>query len=81
MFTSSQSPLRRQIAGDKPTTITNTEAAANTTPDEKNSKNATATKNKDLLSEASIGVKEQRRADWAIMKEMAKYLWPKVRTA
>lgn len=23
--------------------------------------------------------KEQRKADWAIMKEMTKYLWPKVR--
>ncbi|EYE91037.1 ATP-binding cassette Fe/S cluster precursor transporter ATM1 [Aspergillus ruber CBS 135680] len=77
VFTSSQSPLRRQVAGDKPTTITNTETAAKATPDEKGSKNATATKNKDLLSEANMGVKEQRKADWAIMKEMAKYLWPK----
>jgi hypothetical protein len=24
------------------------------------------------------GKQEQRKADWAIMKEMAKYLWPKV---
>lgn len=47
------------------------------TPDEKNAQNATATKKKDLLSEASMGNKEQRKADWAIMKEMAKYLWPK----
>lgn len=72
--------MRRQVAGDKPTTITNTETAAKATPDEQNNKNATATKKKDLLSEASMGVKEQRKADWAIMKEMAKYLWPKVRT-
>jgi ABC transporter ATM len=33
---------------------------------------------KDLLSEPMAANKEQRKADWAIMKEMAKYLWPKV---
>ncbi|KAL3444069.1 iron-sulfur clusters transporter atm1, mitochondrial [Aspergillus insuetus] len=38
--------------------------------------NAAATK-KDLLSESTIANKEQRKADWAIMREMAKYLWPK----
>lgn len=32
-----------------------------------------------LLSEATVTRQEQRKADWAIMKEMAKYLWPKVR--
>jgi ABC transporter ATM len=31
-----------------------------------------------FLSEATVTNKEQRKADWAIMKEMAKYLWPKV---
>lgn len=41
-------------------------------------KNATTTKKNDLLSEAMNGRKEQRKADWAIMREMAKYLWPKV---
>lgn len=35
-------------------------------------------KKSDLLSEATITKQEQRKADWAIMKEMAKYLWPKV---
>ena len=80
VITSSQSSLRRQVAGDKPTTITDTQTAAKATLDEKNAQNATATKKKDLLSEASMGNKEQRKADWAIMKEMAKYLWPKVRT-
>ncbi|KAL9624304.1 MAG: hypothetical protein Q9160_001551 [Pyrenula sp. 1 TL-2023] len=34
-------------------------------------------KNNDLLAEATVSSKEQRKADWAIMKEMAKYLWPK----
>jgi len=33
---------------------------------------------KDLLSESTKATKEQRKADWAIMREMAKYLWPKV---
>lgn len=31
-----------------------------------------------LLSEQTVSNKEQRKADWAIMKEMARYLWPKV---
>ena len=34
---------------------------------------------KDLLSESAVASKEQRKADWAIMREMAKYLWPKVK--
>lgn len=32
----------------------------------------------DLLNETTVANKEQRKADWAIMKEMAHYLWPKV---
>ena len=31
-----------------------------------------------LLTEQTMSNKEQRKADWAIMKEMARYLWPKV---
>lgn len=31
-----------------------------------------------LLTEQTVSNKEQRRADWAIMKEMSGYLWPKV---
>ncbi|KAF2008528.1 iron-sulfur clusters transporter atm1, mitochondrial precursor [Aaosphaeria arxii CBS 175.79] len=30
-----------------------------------------------LLTEQSVTNKEQRKADWAIIKEMGKYLWPK----
>lgn len=30
-----------------------------------------------LLAEQTVSNKEQRKADWAIMKEMSKYLWPK----
>lgn len=32
----------------------------------------------DLLSDTNVVNKEQRKADWAIIKEMAKYLWPQV---
>ncbi len=31
-----------------------------------------------LLAEKTVSNKEQRQADWAIMKEMVRYLWPKV---
>lgn len=31
-----------------------------------------------FLSEQTASNKEQRKADWAIIKEMSKYLWPKV---
>ena len=30
-----------------------------------------------LLAERTISNKEQRRADWTILKEMSRYLWPK----
>jgi ATP-binding cassette subfamily B (MDR/TAP) protein 7 len=35
-------------------------------------------KQDDLLTVPTVSNKEQRKADWAIMKEMARYLWPKV---
>jgi ABC transporter ATM len=44
----------------------------------KHSKTATSTKAPDLFSSSTVISKEQRKADWAILKEMAKYLWPKV---
>ncbi|KAF2743861.1 iron-sulfur clusters transporter atm1, mitochondrial precursor [Sporormia fimetaria CBS 119925] len=31
----------------------------------------------DLLAEQLVSNKQQRKADWAIMKEMTRYLWPK----
>lgn len=34
-------------------------------------------KNDPLLAEQVVSNKEQRKADWAIMKEMSRYLWPK----
>ena len=36
-----------------------------------------ATKNDPLLSEQTVSNKEQRKADWAIIKDMAHYIWPK----
>lgn len=46
-------------------------------PSSPKTQNAAAAQ-KTLLSESTVGRKEQRKADWAIMREMAKYLWPKV---
>lgn len=37
-----------------------------------------APKTDSLLAEQTVSNKEQRKADWAILKEMAKYIWPKV---
>lgn len=31
-----------------------------------------------LLAGRTISNKDQRKADWTIMKEMSRYLWPKV---
>jgi len=39
----------------------------------------TPTKQDGLLHEKIVSNAEQRKADWAIMKEMTRYLWPKVR--
>ena len=39
---------------------------------------AEAPKTDALLAEQTVSNKEQRRADWIIIKEMAKYIWPKV---
>lgn len=35
------------------------------------------TKNDPLLAEHTVSNKEQRKADWAIIKDMSHYLWPK----
>lgn len=34
-----------------------------------------------LLAEAELTTQEQRKADWGIIKEMSRYLWPKVGVA
>lgn len=40
-------------------------------------KPAAPSKQTSLLSEQTVSNKEQRKADWAIIKDMARYLWPK----
>ncbi|KAF7115798.1 hypothetical protein CNMCM5793_003438 [Aspergillus hiratsukae] len=79
-FTSANGPSRKELPKD-PTSKSKTAnpiptpaSASVNTP--KDSRNATTAK-KDLLSETTVAKKEQRKADWAIIKEMAKYLWPK----
>ncbi|PWY88419.1 P-loop containing nucleoside triphosphate hydrolase protein [Aspergillus heteromorphus CBS 117.55] len=85
-FSTTRGPLRKQTA-EKPPSDSQTSnsndlsstrpGAASDAQSPKGAQNATATPKKDLLNEAPVATKEQRKADWAIMKEMAKYLWPK----
>lgn len=87
VFTSDQGPLRNKSEKKDPTVAANP-VHANTPSQLENAnivqkpKESGETKTpppkKDLLSEPMAASKEQRKADWAIMKEMAKYLWPKV---
>ncbi|KAL4913696.1 P-loop containing nucleoside triphosphate hydrolase protein [Aspergillus aurantiobrunneus] len=51
-------------------------SAKQATSSPQKTENVAATQ-KNLLNESAVGNKEQRKADWAIMREMAKYLWPK----
>jgi ATP-binding cassette, subfamily B (MDR/TAP), member 7 len=60
------------------TSILATQAKAEQT---KTVKPAASPKDKEkdgLLSERIVSATEQRKADWAIIREMGKYLWPKV---
>ena len=86
VFTSG-SPWRNQSTdGKDPTSARNNSLPAATAADLANANivqkpeagKAKDTLKKDLLSESAIANKEQRQADWAIMREMSKYLWPKV---
>ncbi|KAL1303950.1 hypothetical protein AAFC00_000400 [Neodothiora populina] len=43
----------------------------------KQEKASTPAKPPSLLAEQTVSNKEQRKADWAIVKDMARYLWPK----
>ena len=68
-----------QIADDAPTKAEPSEIAR----PESGEKPKPATRAKDatkpdpLMSEQVVSNAEQRKADWAIMKEMVQYLWPK----
>ncbi|CAI7645535.1 unnamed protein product [Penicillium bialowiezense] len=86
VFTSDQGPLRNKSEKKDPTVAANSVHAnapsqlenANIVQKPKESgETKTPPPKKDLLSEPMAASKEQRKADWAIMKEMAKYLWPK----
>lgn len=72
-------PRRPQAPPPKPTTIKTTATTADGT--KVGNKDAAATKpptkNTDPLAVPEKTVQEQRKADWAIMKEMSRYLWPK----
>ncbi|USP80010.1 hypothetical protein yc1106_07284 [Curvularia clavata] len=81
VFTSS--PLRKRDAPSQPPKPASQPAVEATKPVE-HALAATATsakpkaaKTDPLLQEQVLTNKEQRRADWAIMKEMSQYLWPK----
>ncbi|KAJ5454684.1 Iron-sulfur clusters transporter atm1 [Penicillium daleae] len=85
VFTSG-SPWRNQSTdGKDPTSARNNSTPTATAAELANAASVqkpagSETKNtpkKDLLGESTIASKEQRKADWAIMREMAKYLWPK----
>ena len=69
---SPQDQARVQLHPDKPESIKpeSYEEPNKTKPD-------VAPKVDALLAEQTVSNKEQRKADWAIMKEMARYLWPK----
>ncbi|KAK8206895.1 Iron-sulfur clusters transporter atm1, mitochondrial [Zalaria obscura] len=59
-------------------TVKKTEAAESVKPEAvQKEKVVEPTKQPSLLSEQTLSNKEQRKADWAIIKDMAKYLWPK----
>ncbi|KAF2108357.1 iron-sulfur clusters transporter-like protein atm1 [Lophiotrema nucula] len=68
------SPLhRKDVHGQRPlpgsrVAVKETQAAKPAQP---------APKDAPLLAEATVSNKEQRKADWAIIKEMSQYLWPK----
>ena len=86
VFTSGSPWQNQSTDGKDPTSARNNSLPAATAADLANAnivpkpeaEKAKDTTKKDLLSESAIASKEQRRADWAIMREMAKYLWPKV---
>lgn len=86
VFTSDQGPLRNKSEKKDPSIAANPVQTptpsqlenANIVQKPKESGETKAQPKKDLLSEPLAANKEQRKADWAIMKEMAKYLWPKV---
>ena len=81
-----QGPEERHTESVKPESfekVKEREPAINAAPSEGNGSIRTERKigqvqiNDPLLQESTVSNKEQRQADWAIIKEMSKYLWPK----
>lgn len=81
VFTSS--PIRRKDAPSQPQkpgfqpAVEATKPVENTLAATATSTKSKTTKTDPLLQEQVLTNKEQRKADWAIMKEMSQYLWPK----
>ncbi|KAH5170663.1 hypothetical protein HBI24_238040 [Parastagonospora nodorum] len=77
VFTSS--PLhRKDVHGQRPPPGSKTAIADTKVAKPANDPaTAKAAKTDPLLQEQTLSNKEQRKADWAIMKEMSQYLWPK----
>lgn len=80
-----QRPLLNQVEKNKDDIPKNNKAEATSSVQSQQTASADTAKPKveasnpkGLLSESEKAAKEQRKADWAIMREMAKYLWPKV---
>lgn len=65
-----------KVAADAPVKAEIAEIARPESAEKPKPKSNIAT-NTNLSTEQNVSNKEQRRADWAIMKEMVKYLWPK----
>jgi ATP-binding cassette subfamily B (MDR/TAP) protein 7 len=85
VFTSS--PLhRKDVHGQRPPPLIHDNTKPANPPRPANASTAVATtatatasaaKTDPLLAEQTLTNKQQRKADWAIMKEMSQYLWPK----
>ncbi|CCX13555.1 iron-sulfur clusters transporter atm1, mitochondrial precursor [Pyronema domesticum] len=60
-----------------PTTPNNTQAKLDAKAEATKIIKNGATQQKDLLAEANVTAAAQRKADWGIIKEMSRYLWPK----
>jgi ABC transporter ATM len=72
-------PQGKQSHGQRLPAVSGPEAVDNAKPESLEKKPVPeAIKTDPLLAEKTMSNKEQRKADWAIMKEMSRYLWPKV---
>ncbi|KAL6704138.1 Iron-sulfur clusters transporter atm1, mitochondrial [Coniothyrium glycines] len=71
------SPLhRKHVHARRPLQETKAAKPSNGPPNGP-AKKVTVNRADPLLQEQVLTTKEQRKADWAIMKEMSRYLWPK----